>query len=373
MLRRLSFVFPLAVAAAFGCGSVSNRNDTSIATVSGTLSGDVPAGARVAIVWHAPKGGAWVVSNEAPVVGGAFSINLTGAPADDLFFDPNESGINGGGALPPDAPRASPEPAPSTGGSAGGSSSGFNGGNVRTKDVVSGSVGTPMQAAIAGFVLYVDKNGNNALDVSGNGESPDEIVGGSHELVLTYLRDGTNLDYEKLRDDTQQLPSRGYNLFFTARNRWLSLSSVGLTLGDDRLPSPVCYVGDEGNVSYDDSTPAYPGSSSSGSSGTVGVDAGAPSGYPDPGDPNLRCAPDGRSFSYESCSPPPPPPPPTPKTLCSDGDITVSAGGCGGYGAVLPPDGSIPPGWPCPVSGDVDGGPAPSADASAPVDAGKGP
>src|SRR5258706_464046 len=85
----------LARPAALGCGSVANHNDSSIATVSGPLAGDVPSGARVAIVWHAPKTGAWVVSNEAAVIGGAFSINLSGAPADDLFFDPNQSGFGG--------------------------------------------------------------------------------------------------------------------------------------------------------------------------------------------------------------------------------------------------------------------------------------
>jgi hypothetical protein len=371
MLRRLPFVFPLALVAAVGCGSIANRNNESVATVSGSLTGPAPAGAHVALVWRSPTDGTWLVSNDAPVVSGAFSMTLDGSPADNLFFDPQDTSrsttvFNGGSAQPP---TASPTVPNGSAGSGGGGSGGSA--QIRPKDVASGSISAPLTMAAGGFILYVDANGNGKLDITGpNGETPDTIIGGSHDLMLVYLRDGSNLDLEKLRDDTGQLPSRGYGLVLVTKGRWLPLSSVDLTLGDDKLPDGICYLGPGavggGSGGVDVATPSSGPSSGPGSPGSGGP-LPPPSGYPAPGDPNLHCSSDGRSFNYSSCTAPPPPPP-TPKGLC---DMPIAETiPCSGYGEGLASGAPVPPGWPCPIAGAIDGGPPADAGIS---DGGKGP
>ncbi len=386
MSRSFLFLSGLAIAAAVGCGSLANRNDSSIATVSGTLTGtSVPANTRVALVWHAPDR-SWTVSHEAPVVNGAFSIDLTSAPADALFFSPTDSSSSD---TPPSqsfdspAPDASTSTAPPSAGSSSSSSGGaFGGARIAPRDVVSGSVGAPLSVAIAGFVLYVDSNGNGHLDISGdNGESPDQIVGGSDELALVYMRDGTSLDFEKLRDKAGQLPTRGYDLMWTAKERWLPLSNVELTLrSNNAFPSAVCEIGaisGGGSVSLPSSGDVSAGGSSGsgGSGGSAGSVGGytwasgstpAPSlqhgPYPSPGDPNLGCNKDGRGWSYSSCRTKSP----TPNGLCGEYHTVP----CDEYGAQLGSTDPVPPGWPCTVAvdGSADGG---INDASAgPYDAG---
>lgn len=398
-MSRSSFLLPiLALAAAVGCGSIAGRDDNSIATVSGTLAGgaSVPAGARIALVWHSPTG-AFVVSHETPVVNGGFSIDLSTAPADDLFFKPyevSETTVTDNGGTSTSGSPGAPMPTPAPTGAGGSTSGGFGqiGSKLSPRDNVSGSVvSTPMTVAIAGFVLYVDKNGNGKLDLNGDtADSPDQIIGGSEELALTYLRDGTQLDLEKLRDTSGQLPSRGYDLLWTVKKRWVPLADVEITLGVDRLPGDVCYVTSGVATSKDglaDAPVATSGGGSSGSSGPATLDAGVPTdpssssssssgsvppsnSYPPKGDPNVKCSPDGTSFSYYTCDPttPPPPAPPPPTGLCrNDVYMTEPAtGGCGGYGASLPTDADggtyVPDGWPCDVTTvTVDGGPAPDA------------
>jgi len=375
MTRSFLLASAIALAALFGCGSLASRDDASIATVSGKLQGDVPSGTRVAIVWHAPSGG-FVVSNEAPVINGTFSFDLTSPPADSLFFSPNLSGSS------VEPPSGNPTPAPASGssssaGSGAGSSSGGGGSGgsaakLAPKDVVSGTVSNPLTVAVAGFVLYVDSNANGHLDLTGDkADSPDQIVGGSTDLLLTYLRDGSDLDLEKLRDGSGQLPSRGYDLVWLGKSRWLPLSSVDLTLGVDRLPGDLCSP--TGNVTSNNATVSTPsaagvasgGSSGGSSGGTSSADAGVEFGgsYPSPTDPNLHCFPDG-SYTYGTCAPPPPPPPPE-KGLCRSTAVVGFAGGCAEalYNVPFP----VPAGWPCPVPGEdaglptFDGGPGPDA------------
>ncbi|HEY8074813.1 MAG TPA: hypothetical protein VIF62_11905 [Labilithrix sp.] len=365
MLRRLSFVFPfmpLALGATLGCGSgISNRDNPSIATVSGQLSGstvDVPAGAKVALVWRSPTSGQWVVTAEAAVAGGAFSINLDGAPSDDLFFDPSNLGsgsgsggvYNGGSADEP--PTSGGTATAPSGGSGGGSSSGGSA-QVRPMDVASGTVSAPMTVAAAGFLLYVDANGNGKLDIDSNGRTPDTVIGGSRDLALVYLRDGSSLDLEKLRDDTGQLPTRGYDLVLVDKRRWLPLNSVDLTLGDDSLPDGLCYMG-----------PTEVGTATAVADGPETPAPAPSSGYPAPGDPNLTCSPDGRSYSYSECNPPPPPPVLPGTALCGGNAVEITEPCAGGGGALGPSD-PVPPGWPCPVATDADAGVA--------MDGGKGP
>jgi len=364
MSRRLLLVS--AVAVAVGCGSISNRDSATIAQVSGTLSGSVPSGARVALVW-AGKNNTWVVSHEAPIVAGAYSLDLTSAPSDDLFFSPSD----GNNARPPDTTVTAPDQGSSSGsGDSTGSvpKTGGSGKQLHTNDVVSGSAGAPpLSAAVAAFVIYVDGNGNGRLDLSGpNAETPDQIVGGSSELMLVYMRDGSNLDFEKLRDKAGQAPTRGYDLFLTDKSRWVGLNLADLTLGTNRMPSNVCGIGsittgsDIGFASPDQPVPMTGGSSGTGGTTSTGFawasgNSKAPSlehgPYPSPGDPNLQCSPDGRYWSYDSCRSKSS----TPAGLCGYEHPVP----CDSYGAQLGSSQAVPDGWPCnatTTNGSSDGG-----------------
>jgi hypothetical protein len=250
------------------------------------------------------------------------------------------------------------------------------------RDLVGGQITEPLSAAVSGFVVYADTNGNGKLDLTGDyAASTDQILGGNSELILAYLQGGGALDYEKLRDKSGILPTAGFNLAWS-QGRWLPLNVVELKLtgANAQLPSAVCASGSSGSSSGSsgsvyttpDTSSGSAGSapssgSSGGSSGTSGSStSGAVGGsYPSATDPGLHCAPDGRSFTYTSgaaC----PPDPPMPVGLCS-GSVGYATAPCagGGYGTSLLPSDPIPAGWPCAVNVDVDGG-------SAPVDAGGG-
>lgn len=365
----LASLFSVLVASGFACGGISDptRNAENVATVSGALTGTtVPAGARVALVWRKASGGV-EVGAEAPIVNGQFSMTL-GTPPDAYFFATEGNDyekLSGGSAAPPSTDPGVPEPAPAP---APAPPSG--GGKLSTKTNVSGGITEPMKVAVAGFVVYVDANGNGKLDLQGEyAASPDTILGGNKELFLAYLKGGGQLDYEKLRDKSGILPASGYNLAWD-EGRWLPLSLVELKLNDDaKLPNPVCYS--YGGTPANSGSGGGSGGSSTGNVATPGndpsppppsTDGGAPASYPSPTDPNLYCSPDGRSYSYGSCPPPPPPP----VGLCA-----------GDYGQALLPcakeynafAGDTPPeGWPCPVPNTK----PPVTDASAPPPADAG-
>lgn len=381
---------------AFACGGISDptKEGEKVATVSGALIGtSVPAGARVALVWRTASSsstsGGYAVGDDVPVVAGKFTMSLAVPAA--AYFSSLDSDTNFG-----DTPVATDVPPPtrtddSTGvGSTPGSSSSGSGGKafhavVTPKDNVSGTVITaPLSAAVAGFVIYVDTNGNGKLDLTGAyASTTDTVLGGNRDLTLTYLKDGGGLDYEKLRDRSGILPTAGFNLAWISESRWVGLNLVELKLDATQgLPYSVCSTSGSNSGSGGGSVdPVASTPPSSGTGGTFGgspepADPDAPSGssssggggsapsggYPDPSDPNLKCAPDGRSFSYQvvnDC----PAPTPAPEGLCSNsyGDIAIACAPSYGYGAALPSDGTVPEGWPCTVTGDggtVDGGAA---------------
>lgn len=371
--------------ATFACGGISDPTIGSerVATVSGALTGTaVPANARVALVYRkftaASHAGAPTVevASDTAVVGGKFTMNLT-APSADYF-----SAVDGKSFDDSNPPQvgdvAAPEPAPApSGASGGGSSSGGAGGfagNVGTQDIVSGGITQQMTAAVAGFVVYADSNGNGKLDLEGEyASTPDQILGGNKELVLVFLQDGGALDYEKMRDKSGIVPTAGFNLAWT-EGRWLPLNVVELKLSDTaRLPGPVCasdgyaYAsGSGGSGGASTTTPAMPkGEDPSGGSSSGGGSSGGGStigGYPSPTDPNLECSPDGRSFMYSPPNDCPPyTPQPKPVGLCASGYDYDETAPCarGGYGSSLTTDQPVPEGWPCTVGsadGGVDGG-----------------
>lgn len=410
-LRFAVLVSSSCAALAFACGGISDptkgNGSEKVATVSGALTGvSVPANARVALVWRTsmstPTDGGYAVGDDVPVVGGKFTMSLAMPPA--AYFSNIDGtgnfGSSSSGGEPPQVGTATPEPAPAPAPSGGSSSGGGKlpsfGSRIAPRDTVSGGITTPLSGAVAGFVVYVDTNGNGKLDLAGTyAASTDQILGGNRELVLAYLKDGGALDYEKLRDTSGILPTQGFNLAWTVGKRWVPLNVVELKLDPKQgLPSPVCSSsgtysggGSSGTGGFDPvATPIPPTDSSGGSSGSLppsgsssssgGSTSGSPgTGYPSPTDPNLHCAPDGRSFTYTSGATCPPSPPP-PVGLCAGDYDNISTPGCAnaGYGQSIPVGSPTPAGWPCTVAGDQDGGAASSSSGSSgtPIDAGAG-
>jgi hypothetical protein len=170
------------------------------------------------------------------------------------------------------------------------------------------------------------------------------------------MRDGSNLDFEKLRDKAGQVPARGYDLYLTSSSRWLGLGFADLNTTDQMMPSNVCLVGSiTGNsVSFSDE-PATTGGGVGGSSGTggssdMGYSWGSGSSttpsldhgpYPSPSDPNLVCQRDGRTWDYNSCRSKSS----VPAGLCGQYHPVM----CDYYGAHLGSANPVPSGWPCTV------------------------
>ena len=384
----------LAGIASTACGGIEDPTkggEGRVATVSGALTGiSVPANARVALVYRkvttdaAGTHGSVEVGSDVAVVGGKFTMNL-GIPADSYFSSTDASSSSGVSASPPSS-EVLPPPAPSTG-TAGSSTSGapgaFGASQLTPRDIVGGGITEPLSAAIAGFVVYADTNGNGKLDLEGDyASSPDQVLGGNKELTLIYLKGGGSLDYEKMRDKSGILPTAGFDLAWS-EGRWLPLGDVELKLNTNaQLPSSVCerWLSGAGSSGSDPAiSSGNTTGTSNGSSGPVAtVDAGTsgggsgsssggfPANYPSPSDPNLHCSPDGRSYTYGGGASSCPPSPPPPTGLCA-GDIytTTACAGTDGYGNALSADSPVPDGWPCPTSGALDGG---AADAA--VDAG---
>lgn len=394
LLRLSSLLLAPALAASFAlaCGEISDptKNGERTATVSGALTGTaVPAGARVAIVWRNGAAGGVVGGAEAEIVSGKFTMALT--PPPDAYFFPMTGNDYDSLNDAPNVATPEPMPAPSggsdgdgtdpgggssgtppSGGSSGGAKIAAALGKIGTRTTnVSGGITEPLAVATAGFVVYVDGNGNGKLDLEGEyASSPDQILGGNKELILAYLKGGGQLDYEKLRDKSGILPNAGYNLAWD-EGRWLPLSLVELQLNDKaKLPSAVCQ-----------SSGSFSGESSGGSGGSMpkpeteeaapttprGGNTEAPDGgYPAAGDPKVYCYDDGRSFYYTGDCPPPPP---APVGLCANyyGESTIACASASYSFAGDDP----PAGWPCPVTGSggssgssgepIDGGAAPDA------------
>jgi hypothetical protein len=383
----LSCSLPIAAVA---CGGISDPTIGSerVATVSGALTGSaVPANARVALVYRkvATVGGDRTstveVASDVAIVAGKFSMNL-GMPAADYFSPIDGDSVREttvGSAPPSTGAEQAPDPAPSAGGGSTSGGGGAFGSNVGTRDLVGGGITEPMSAAIAGFVVYADSNGNGKLDLEGPyASTPDQILGGNKELMVVYLKDGGALDYEKMRDKSGILPASGFNLAWS-EGRWLPLNVVELKLSASaNLPSAVCSgaVGSAGSGSSGNvATPAPVGDSAGPSSGSSSGSSDTLGRYPSPTDPGLQCAPDGRSFTYTSGSGCPPyTPQPQPVGLCAGGGYdyaeTAPCAG-GGYASSLVSGEPVPEGWPCQVddAGAADAGADGSADGGA-ADAG---
>jgi hypothetical protein len=295
------------------------------------------------VVWRNGPSGGVVVGAETDIVSGKFTMNLT-VPPDGYFFpwggESYDSLSNGPNTAPPTPVE---ETAPSTGNVAPGSGSGGAkvAQNVGTRTNVSGGITEALSVAVAGFIVYVDANGNGKLDLEGEyASSPDTIVGGSKELLLTYLKGGGQLDYEKLRDKSGILPNAGFNLAWD-EGRWLPLNLVELKITNNaKLSSAVCEGDTDG---YGETEPvARPSTQSSGGTGS-----GYPSGgtYPAPDDPALTCVDNGHKFTYGTC-------PTAPVGLCASEYEPPCAKSIHGFTTET---GDPPAGWPCPITGPSSG------------------
>lgn len=344
---RLAFASFAGIAGAlYACGGISDPSlrgsqQPNVATISGALSAsNIDPNAHVALVWRAGKSGGLVVAGDAPIVDGKFTMNVPAPP--DAWLFPVEGEMSVEESPPSSPPPSADVPPPSPGTDPGG-----GGAKGMTPQNVSGGITTELQGAAAGFVVYVDANGNNALDVEGEtGSSPDQILGGNKELVLAYLTGGGQLAYEKLRDKTGAAPAPGFNLLWR-NERWLSLDLVELEISQKhaKLPSGLCYGGGSGAPG----APPPPDEADEGNGNSGGF---GPGSYPPSSDPRLTCDPDGRGFYYVGCDQPPAPPP----GLCS-ADATVALP-CPATYHSLPP-GPVPADWPCyvtPLPVKVDGG-----------------
>lgn len=337
----MSFVtFAGAISGLLACEGISDpeKNAEVVARVSGALTASaVPSNAHVAIVWRVGNAGRWEVANDVAIIEGRFTMplavpaNAYFAEVDDLNYDDLSTGASVGSA-----PEATTTKSVGLFDFAAG---------LRPRDSVSGHIVTkPLSSARAGFVVYVDKNGNGKLDLEGtNLASADEIVGGNSELTLTYFRDGGTLDYEKLRDRAGVLPRKGFNIVWSGNDgRFMPLDVVELHIkATAKLPDVVC----GGAVRNGDAPTTWV---------TVPTDGGVY--YPAPNDPGLTCDADGRSFSWDRG--------------CRTTETPVSGGLCGydgpipstcppQYAEALDPGASTPEGWPCPIENGHDAGAAP--------------
>jgi hypothetical protein len=343
-MRRPLLVLAVLAALGLACGSIadptrvanlgasSQQPDAGPGTRLGRLSGSLAiappdAGSvHVALVFRFGAGAA--VLGDAPVIDGHYTLDLPEVP--ETYFAPAETSfldLTGGYDYQ------------DTGGGA--STYTFD----PDSDVIEGSVSGPLRAAVAGLVVYADRNGNGKLDIEPSYvSSPDEILGGNDELLIVALRGGGSLDYEKLADHGGVQPHAGFNLAWFER-RWLSLKEAELKLAPKtKLPGKVCAF--------------LPGAYGSDGVGIIG--------QPPPGDPKLHCSVDGFSWKYdhatgEACPPwaiwrtatlPPLwPPPPNGMCLYRYGDNFAQCHNIYEYAS----DAASYPGvghrsdWPCPI------------------------
>jgi hypothetical protein len=211
-MLRLLMIMGITVAGLIACDSLSDPSksapppasappNTSTTLISGQLIGaSVPPNTRVTLVWETKT--AIEHGVDVPAVDGRFTMEL-GVPPTDAILDDRE------GVLADHIPD----------------------------DTLTVPVGR------AGFIVYVDANNNQELDLDDDGVPSDQIVGGSTSLVLTYLADATAKEYAPLRDDTKTLPHGGYNLLAIdgERRAWSPLDRVDLALAKTQLPEQVCF------------------------------------------------------------------------------------------------------------------------------------
>jgi hypothetical protein len=340
------------------CGSLSGNTSQHpvLTTLHGELSNpqslsfDSSASAtHVAVIWLGMNEGYSIAEDlpVLPVFPSQFKLEIRDPPPAEAMITAAASQAGGGQAppqgdpVPSQGPSSGPAPSPAPAPSSGPTAS------------PTPSAPPDFALAVGSVVAYEDLNGNGKLDLVDEGATSyvDRILGANPGLVLVYIQ-GTltpGTDFANLlRDDSGSLPQPGFNLFHSAqgtdKSAWLSMDTLyelPLT-GDPRFASMMCRNGLGFSTAPASPSPGQPPLSDAGLDAALDdaeIDAAVPPDppLPSPNDPNLKCAPDGRSFT--DCAPPAPPPQPT---LCAPQQVGLE---CGSIPAPTP----LPPNWPCPV------------------------
>ena len=347
-----SSLLPIAatslVLSACGALDANTGKAPALATLRGSVvnpqSLSVAGSVRVAVVWKSAVPAQFNVAEDLPVqpvFPSAFTIDLDGPP-------------------PADAMNSIPAPAPASSAS---SSAGFSMGGQGAPPPDAGAAPVPeaqpspypdFRFAIGTVVAYVDQNGNGKLDLVPEDASAyiDQIVATNTEMTIYYF-EGPIPPPLLVMDSAGNVATEGYNLATIQgcprpvyrpvnpacptpapivdagtcqpMNAWLNISTpFELTVASTpEVASLMCENG---------------GSSSSGSSasgsGTGYPDPSIqPAQYPDPCDPNLRCASDGSTYFYNTC------------TTVSRGICLGTETMCTGVEYTRPTPAPI--GWPC--------------------------
>lgn len=291
---------PLALAVS-ACGALASHTDepSTLATIRGQVTNpdSVPVGQggfRVAVVWSTfPESGpnlARVAQETAvtPVFPAQFALDIKDPPPDDA--------IN------------------------------------HLKDAF-----TPF--AYGTIVAYEDVNGNGKLDLVDFGATSfvDRIVAARYDLTILFLEKVPS-DPAQLKgaaDDNGAVPTAGYNFYLLddCKHGGCDSSKPGFTW----LPITASITLP---VSNDPQLSALMCASASASGGASGSVTDHPPGqypaqFPAKGDPNLRCAADNRSYTYQQCTE-------SRQGLC--GEATRA---CLDDTYVVPTGNNPPTGWPC--------------------------
>ena len=339
-----------------GCGSlgdVDRREPLAVIqgqlTQAGTTSAAAPSNVRIAVVWMNVSDSSYRATQDVqatPVFPSSYRLELTDPPPREAMASEESS--------PSEAPDA-----PSTPGNPGTPTPTPDPDKIGTRNVGE-RPSTAFSVAYGAVVAYEDRNGNGKLDLVDASATSyvDRILGANADLALIYI-EGTAP--EDAKDKNGRLPTAGFNIYrgigrnceYDATNgsaletrsavsptsegagnacaqpEWLGMSAAyNLPLtADPKFSKIMCKNG--GDDSDSASAENLPGS-----------DAQAPAGpgpngkYPSKTDPNLRCAADGKSYTYSEC-------------------VTYSEGLCKGdvmncrNSAWSMPGTTAPAGWPC--------------------------
>lgn len=341
-LRLTWLVLPALVA----CGSIDDPNERKpLAVIEGQMlqaqnapSVQVQSNVRIAVVWLGIDDRSLKSTQDVKaeaVFPSKFKLALTEPPPEDAMIRKDKRTKDSN-----DAPSVPGQPPQQSGGSAGSS-----GGNPdpqppppqpapKMKTQSYKQWPADFGVAVGAVVAYEDLNGNGKLDLVDDNATQyvDRVLGINQELFLVYI-EGQNVPQEMLPPNGSK-PVQGFNLLQRIEKecpktddfcspsldvRWLPMSSLyDLPLSAEPRFGDIMCKGREG---FGDSV-------------SEASQLDTPGTYPAPNDPNLKCSPDGKSFTYEKCET-------IDRGLCKG---TVSS--CSGYSlSTTNPE----PNWPCPV------------------------
>ncbi len=338
-LRSLAMLVPVG-ALTLACGSLGDDGKRApLAVIDGQLTqaSTVPSTAtssnvRIAVVWS--DGKHYIASQDipaTPVFPSKFHLELTDPPPAAAM---NRGGLGGDGAGEGTPPAT------------GSGTRGLSGGGLRLTDK-GAAWPADLAVALGTIVAYDDKNGNGKLDLVDEDASSylDGILGANQSLGLIYVEGSSVPDSLKLPNGTK--PSLGYGLL-----RFAFCAEATIVTPGEKANEPPCND-DTGwlppTTLYELPLTAEPkfasfmcknGGGGGGSEGVVGqpqIGPGPSAAWPAKSDEKVKCAADGKSYLYQTCTP-------HSQGLCKD---TITD--CRTSNWTFP--GTTPPAeWPCTVA-----------------------